>query len=97
VFFLFLGEDRPGALDLRLATKAAHVRYLNAAPAEVEVLMSGPLAGPDGGEAGSAIVFRAADARQVRAFLDAEPYHLAGLYAKSEVRPWLWRRGNPYL
>jgi uncharacterized protein YciI len=80
-----------------MRTKAEHVRYLDSAPPEVEILFSGPLAGENGDESGSAIIFAAPHAAAVRSFLSHEPYHCAGLYAETELRQWLWRRGNPFL
>lgn len=97
MFFLFTGTDKANRLELRMKTKATHKLYLDSAPSDVEVLFSGPLVDADGRESGSAIVFRAVDKARLRAFLDDEPYHRAGLYARSEIRQWLWRRGNPYL
>jgi uncharacterized protein YciI len=96
-FFVFIGTDRPGALELRRATKAAHRAYLDTAPSGVEVLMSGPTLDAAGDETGSIMILRAPGEAALMEFFAAEPYHLSGLYAETEIRPWLWKRGNPHL
>lgn len=96
MYFIFIGADRSGCLDLRRATKAIHSAYLDTGGRTVEVLMSGPTTDAAGNETGSVMVLRAESEDDVRAFFRDEPYHLADLYDRTMLLPWLWKRGNPY-
>ncbi|HEY1942294.1 MAG TPA: YciI family protein [Roseiarcus sp.] len=97
MFFAVIAKDKPGLSELRAQTKARHKAHLDAAAPGLRVLQSGPLLSPDGGECGSLLVLEAETAQAVEAFLSRDPYVQAGLFASSEIHPWLWRRGNPYL
>lgn len=96
MFFVVVATDKPGALSVRMANKAAHMAHLDAAAADVQVLQSGPWTDAGGVEAGSIIVLKAANTEAVERFLAADPYRRAGLFAHVEIRPWKWSRGNPY-
>ena len=96
MYKILIAHDVAEGAELRATTKTVHKAYLDAPPPGIEVLLSGPLLGDDGGEIGSVIVFRSNDAAQLRAFLANEPYIRAGLFARTELREWNWVRGNPY-
>jgi uncharacterized protein YciI len=86
-FFMILSTDRPGARDLRAATRPAHLAYLS--DAGVRVKLGGPwLDEADGGPLGSMLVVEAQDIAAARAFAAADPYAKADLFASLEVRPW---------
>lgn len=97
MFFVAISRDRPGSSALRAALKARHVAHLDAAAPGVRVLQSGPMLDPGGEECGSLLVLEADTVARVEAFVGRDPYRQAGLFAATEVRPWLWRRGNPHL
>ena len=85
--FLLLCTDKPGARDLRAATREAHLAYL-AEHAGV-VKLGGPwLDEADGGPLGSMLLVEAQDPAAARAFAEADPYARAGLFADVQVRPW---------
>lgn len=92
-----IAADKPGMEALRAQTKERHKRHLDGCAPGLRVLQSGPLLGPDGGERGSLVVVQADSVADVRAFIEADPYSEAGLFASVQIHPWDWRRGNPYL
>jgi uncharacterized protein len=97
MFRILIAHDVPDGAALRAATKLVHKAYLDTPPEGIEVLLSGPMLDESEREMGSVIVFRAADEAQLRAYLADEPYQQAGLFARTELRGWTWRRGNPYI
>jgi uncharacterized protein len=85
--FLVLCTDKPGARDLRAATRPAHLAYLEGRTAHVK--LGGPwLDEADGGPLGSMLVLEAADLAEAKAFVAADPYSEAGLFADVRVTPW---------
>jgi uncharacterized protein YciI len=97
MFFAVIARDLPDSFALRADTKVRHMAHLDAAAPGLRVLQSGPLLDSQGGETGSLLILEADTQAAVEAFLSRDPYVVAGLFAETEVRPWLWRRGNPYL
>lgn len=97
MFFAVIARDHPASFALRADTKVRHMAHLDAAAPGLRVLQSGPLLDSHGGECGSLLILEADTQAAVEAFLTRDPYVVAGLFAATEVRPWLWRRGNPYL
>jgi uncharacterized protein len=96
MFFAVIAKDHPNSTALRAQTKARHTAYLDAAEG-LRVLQTGPLLDESGAEAGSLLILEAAALTVVDAFIAADPYTKAGLFAQVEIHPWAWRRGNPYL
>jgi uncharacterized protein YciI len=84
--FVAICIDKPGALDLRLATREAHVNYVRAEPGKMK--LAGPFLDEAGEMAGSLIIFEAPDHAAAKAWTDADPYNRAGLFERVEVRPW---------
>ena len=97
MFFATICWDKPDSGALRAATKARHKAHLDGGAPGLRVLQSGPLLSADDREEGSLLVIEAETAAIVESFMNRDPYALAGLVASREIRPWLWRRGNPYL
>lgn len=97
MFVVLIAADRPGTSALRSQNKQRHTQYLSAGAPGTQVLQSGPLLGPDGSECGSLIIFEALTLDHVRAFAEGDPYSQAGLFETTDIYPWDWRRGNPYL
>jgi hypothetical protein len=76
--------DKPGALQIRLDTRAAHLEYLNASG---KVTLAGPFI--EGGQpVGSLVVIEAESMAEAQAFADADPYARAGLFASVTIREW---------
>jgi len=88
MLFAVLCHDKPDSVDLRMATRPAHVEYLKSAGDRVKI--AGPIMST--GEApepvGSLIVIDAASDAAVQLFADNDPYATAGLFEKVEIQPW---------
>lgn len=78
--------DKPGGLELRLATRASHLDYLTGTGDQVK--LAGPYLTEDGQPAGSMLVIEAEDLAAAQAFAAADPYAKAGLFSQVEVRPF---------
>ena len=94
MFYVIIGEDRPGTLDQRMAARPDHVARLQALQAEGRLLLAGPcpaIDSPDPGPAGfsgSIIIAEFASLEAARAWADADPYIAAGVYEKVTVKPF---------
>ena len=75
--------DKPGALELRLATREAHLAYLQ--PQGDAVKLAGPLLGADGSPVGSLLIIDVEDLAAAQAFSAADPYTKAGLWGGVEI------------
>ena len=76
--------DKPNALEIRLANRAAHLDYLK----ETGVVeMAGPFLD---GEAmvGSLLVLEVETLEQAQAWAANDPYAKAGLFASVDIRAW---------
>ena len=97
MYFAVWATDREGMQEARLAVREAHRARLRAPGAHaVTVVAGGPtLSESDGAMNGSLLVIDAEDIVAVRRFLAEDPYELAGVYARVEIRPWQWGLGVP--
>jgi len=84
--FVLMCVDHPGALDRRMAAREAHLAYVREHLAMVKV--AGPLLDDAGQMSGSMFVIEAPDKATVEAFSAADPYRLANLFERVEVRSW---------
>lgn len=89
--FLLVATDKPNALDLRMATRQAHLDYVRGSSL---VKIGGPLLDAAGGMAGSMLVLEAEDLAAAQAFAAADPYAVAGLFEKVELRPFKLTLGS---
>jgi uncharacterized protein YciI len=83
--FMLACFDRPDALDLRLATREAHLAYVREQPAGF-VKLAGPMLDEADGMAGSLFVLDAPDRAAAVAFNTADPYQEAGVFDQVEIR-----------
>ncbi|MGQ0609697.1 MAG: YciI family protein [Paracoccaceae bacterium] len=83
--FALIAQDKPGHLQLRLDTRAAHLEHINATGV---VEMAGPLLSPEGEMTGSLIVLGVGSLDEARAWADADPYARAGLFASVTITEW---------
>ena len=87
MLFLALCADKPDTMPLRLATRPAHLDYLNGLGAKVRV--GGAMLSEDKQTVlGSVLIFEAETEAEVRAWLAEDLYAKAGLFASVEVRPF---------
>ena len=84
--FLLICHDRTDAGDLRSETRDRHLDYLG--QAGDQVLLAGPMLSDDGQPIGSLLIIEAADAAEAKTFADNDPYALAGLFEKVDIRPY---------
>lgn len=94
MFYMIIGEDRPGSLDARLAARPAHIERLQALVAEGRMLLAGPCPAIDAldpgpaGFTGSLIVAEFPSLEAAQRWADADPYVAAGVYAQVTVKPF---------
>ena len=78
-------RDKPGALQIRLDTREAHLAYIK----ETGVVeMAGPFLDESGQMCGSMIVLEVADLAAARAWAENDPYNKAGLFADFRIQEW---------
>jgi uncharacterized protein YciI len=82
--FILACFDKPNSLDLRTATREAHLAYVRENIALVKV--AGPMLDEADGMAGSLFVMEAPDRAAVEAFNAADPYQRSGLFGQVEIR-----------
>jgi len=86
MLFTLVCTDRPGGLDLRMATRPAHLAYLEG---EVARIMSGgAVLDAEGKPCGSLLVIEAKDRAEAEAFAAGDPYARAGLFESTTIRPF---------
>jgi len=83
--FALMAQDKPGALQLRMDTRTAHLDYV-AQTGVVE--MAGPLLDDAGQMCGSLIILDVADAQVAADWAANDPYAKAGLFASSTLSAW---------
>lgn len=76
--------DKPGALQIRLDNRPAHLDFLNGSG---KVVFAGPFIESDK-PVGSLVVIEVADRAGAEAFAAADPYAVAGLFASVTIREW---------
>jgi uncharacterized protein len=97
MYFVVWATDREGTQAARLAVRDAHRARLRApAPHPIVVVAGGPTLGEsDNAMNGSLLVIEADNIEAVRRFVADDPYEVAGVYARVEIRPWYWSLGSP--
>ena len=90
MLFAFILLDAPGTAALRQQVRPEHKAYL--AGVADRIAFAGPLLGDDGAMNGSLLAIDFADRAAALAWLEAEPFTRAGVYAASDVRAFrnLW-------
>lgn len=85
--YAILALDKPGAGTVRAENRPAHLEHLNRFAAKL--LAGGAVLADDAATPiGSLIVFDSEDRAEVEAFLAADPFTKAGLFAAVSVYPW---------
>ena len=80
---LYRYVDDPATLDEH---RPAHRDHLRSLYEQGLLVVSGPLA--EGGGPGALLIFDVADAAEVAALLDKDPFTILGLIAEREIRRW---------
>lgn len=80
-----IGRDKPGALQMRLDNRDAHLAHI----AETGVVHeAGPLLDDQGQMCGSLVILDVEDMDAARDWAEADPYAKAGLFESVELIPW---------
>ena len=94
MFYAIIAEDVADSLEIRLATRPAHLERLNALRDQGRLILAGPhpaIDTEDPGEAGfsgSLIVAEFNSLEDAEAWAADDPYQHAGVYAKLTVKPF---------
>lgn len=84
--YCIICTDKPDHLAVRLENRPDHVAYLSG---QAAVKAAGPFLAEDGETMIGSMVILDTDSRAAaQAFVDADPYTKAGLFAAVELRPW---------
>ena len=83
--FAIICADKPGALQIRLDTRAAHLAYIEQTGT---VTQAGPFLNDAGDMCGSLVVVEVADLATAKAWADNDPYAKAGLFESVSVQAW---------
>ena len=86
MLFALICTDRPGSLDLRLATRPAHLAFLETY--QSRVVNAGGLLDIDGRPCGSLLVIDVGDRAEAEGFAASDPYTKAGLFESTVIRPF---------
>ena len=91
--YLINARDKAGALDTRMATRAAHLDWVKGSLDTI--LLGGPVFTDDGETfAGSSFVVEMESLEDVKAWAADDPYAVAGLFETVEIRPFTWLVGT---
>jgi uncharacterized protein YciI len=87
--FVFQGLDKAGGLELRMATRPAHLEWIKGLDPIVKI--GGPLLADDGKTpVGSMLVIEAETLEAAGSVFAQDPYAAAGLWDSTSVRPFNW-------
>jgi uncharacterized protein YciI len=91
MLFCITGIDKADSFPLRLANRDAHLKYwADSKSAKV----GGPFTNEDGSVMnGSLLIIDVADLATAQKLAKDDPYVIAGLFERHEVRPWKWLLG----
>jgi uncharacterized protein YciI len=78
-------HDKPGALQVRLDNRDAHLAYIEVTGV---VEMAGPLLNPEGQMCGSLVILEVESLTQAQDWAASDPYALAGLFADVMITQW---------
>jgi uncharacterized protein len=92
MLYALICDDRPGGLELRKANRAAHLDYIRATGV---VAQAGPFLDAEGAMVGSLVILDVPDRAAAEAWAAGDPYAVAGLFAKVEIRAWNRVIGGP--
>ncbi|MGI4940261.1 MAG: YciI family protein [Janthinobacterium lividum] len=86
MLFAIICSDRPASLDLRLATRPAHLAYLTTYADRI--VQGGPLLDTDGRPCGTLLVIDVEDRAAAEGFAMTDPYAKAGLFESTVIRAY---------
>ena len=85
MLFALIARDKPGALDIRMTNRAAHLDYI----AQTGVVaQAGPLLDHEDQMCGSLVILDVPDKPAAEAWAAADPYARAGLFETVDLIAW---------
>lgn len=85
MLFAVICDDCPDGLEIRLANRPAHVGYLKESGV---VVQAGPFLDDEGKMRGSLVVIDVPNREAAESWAECDPYGLAGLFERVEIRAW---------
>ncbi|HYH70162.1 MAG TPA: YciI family protein [Methyloceanibacter sp.] len=93
MLFAVICIDKPDSLAVRKQNRPEHVAYLQGLGDTL--ILAGPFTERDGiTMTGSLIVVDAPSLEAAQQIADEDPFAKVGLFAKVDIRPWLWTMKN---
>ncbi len=86
MLFALICTDREGHLETRMATRDAHLAFLDGEVSRIA--NAGAMLDVEGKPCGSVLIIEAADQAEAEGFAANDPYAKAGLFASTVVRPF---------
>ena len=94
MWYLIYSEDAAGSLPQRKLARPAHLARLQALQDEGRLLTAGPNPAidaedpADAGFTGSTVIAEFTSLTEAKAWADADPYVVAGVYARVTIKPY---------
>ncbi len=92
MLFAIIATDKPGMLATRLKTRPEHLTYLETLGGGL--VFAGPFLDGNQEPDGSLVVIEADNIAEAEAFAAQDPYTLAGLFERVQIRAWKWAINN---
>jgi uncharacterized protein YciI len=86
MLFALICTDRPGSLETRLATRPAHLAFLETY--QSKLVYAGALLDIDGRPCGSLLIIDVNDRAEAEGFAAGDPYGRTGLFESVVIRPY---------
>jgi uncharacterized protein len=86
MLFAIICTDRPASLDVRLASRPAHLAYLQTYAEKL--VQAGPLLDTEGRPCGSLLIVDVNDRAEAEGFAAGDPYAKASLFESTIIRPF---------
>ncbi|WP_404401173.1 YciI family protein [Pelagibacterium halotolerans] len=93
MLFAVSALDKPDALELRMATRPAHLKFWE--DNDAALVLAGPYLDADEKPCGSMLVIRAENIDTAKLLMGKDPYAEAGLFQSIDIRPWNWALKRP--
>lgn len=83
--YALICKDKPGALQIRLDTRAEHLAYIDKTGV---VEQAGPFLDDDGDMIGSLVILEVPSKQDAEAWATLDPYAEAGLFESVTIMAW---------
>lgn len=86
MLFVVIGMDKENSGELRAATRASHLEFLNNLGGNLK--LAGPFLDEDANKIGSLLIIEADNLQKLEELLQQEPYVKAGLFKELSIKLW---------